>query len=29
MVIEKWECEWAQEKREDPELRAWTENLVL
>ena len=29
MVIEKWECEWEAQKREDPELRLWAETLDL
>ena len=29
VVIEKWECEWEAQKREDPELRLWAETLDL
>ena len=29
VVTEKWECEWEAQKREDPKLRLWAENLDL
>ena len=29
VVVEKWECEWEAQKREDPELRLWAETLDL
>ena len=29
VMVEKWECEWDAQKREDPELRLWAETLDL
>ena len=29
VVVEKWECEWEAQKREDPELRLWAKTLDL
>lgn len=29
MVVEKWECEWREQRREDPELLLWADTLDL